>query len=133
MIGNAVRKLVRERAGHRCEYCRTRQIDEPFITYQIEHVIAVQHGGSDLETNLALACSHCNLHKGPNLSGIDPITGTIEVLFHPRTQTWEEHFEFLGPVVAGRTACGRATVRTLAMNADARIDLRLETLDDVSG
>ena len=127
MIGSATRRLVRERAADRCEYCRTRQVDEPFINYQIEHIIAIQHAGGDEDSNLALACSHCNLHKGPNLSGIDPLTDAIEILFNPRRQSWDEHFEFLGPLVAGKTPCGRATVRTLAMNSEARIDLRQET------
>ncbi len=57
MVLVTVRRLVRERAGSCCEYCRTRQSDEPFITYQTEHVIAIQHGGSDDESNLALACT----------------------------------------------------------------------------
>jgi 5-methylcytosine-specific restriction endonuclease McrA len=63
MIGAATRRHVRERAHYRCEYCHMRQDDEPFISYQIEHIIAIQPGGSDDEENLALACSHCNLHK----------------------------------------------------------------------
>lgn len=126
MIGAATRRLIRERAEQRCEYCRTRQDDEPFITYQIEHVIAIQHGGGDEEDNLALACSHCNLHKGPNLSGIDPDTGNVEPLFHPRRQRWAEHFEFRGPEILGRTSSGRATARLLKVNAPARIDLRQE-------
>ncbi len=125
MIGAATRRLVRDRAGRRCEYCRTRQADEPFISYQIEHVIAEQHGGGDEESNLALACSHCNLHKGPNLAGIEP-------LFHPRRQAWEDHFEYQAFFVAGKTACGRATVQVLAMNAQARIDLRQECQTDPS-
>lgn len=68
-VAAATRRLVRQRAGHTREYCRTRQLDEPFTTYQIEHVIALQHGGTDADDNLALACSHCNLQKGPNLAG----------------------------------------------------------------
>ena len=126
MIGAATRRLIRERAEHRCEYCRTRQDDEPFITYQIEHVVAIQHGGGDEADNLALACSHCNLHKGPNLSGIDPDTGKVEPLFHPRRQRWTEHFEFRGPEILGQTPSGRATARLLKMNAPARTDLRHE-------
>lgn len=129
MVVAATRRLVRQRAEHRCEYCRTRQLDEPFITYQIEHVIAIQHGGTDEEDNLALACSHCNLLKGPNLAGIDPLTGIIEPLFHPRRQTWDEHFEFHGALISGKTPCGRTTVRVLAMNAEARVDLRQELLN----
>lgn len=132
MIGVITRRRVRERAENRCEYCRTRQDDEPFISYQIEHIIAIQHGGNDDEENLALACTHCNLHKGPNLAGIDPMTGNIEPLFHPRRQSWAEHFEIHGPLIHGKTPCGRATVRVLAMNAEARVDLRQEIQVDES-
>lgn len=124
MISAATRRRVRERAAERCEYCRTRQADEPFIRYQIEHVIPKQHGGPDDERNLALACPQCNLHKGPNLSGIDPLTGTIESLFNPRQQAWHEHFEMRGSYLFGKTATGRTSVRVLAMNDEARVDLR---------
>lgn len=126
MIGAATRRHVRERAGDRCEYCHIRQADEPFITYQIEHVIPKQHGGTDDAGNLALACPQCNLHKGPNLAGIDPESGAIEPLFNPRLQAWDEHFEARGPHLFGKTATGRVTVRVLAMNDDARVDLRRE-------
>ena len=71
-----LRRLVRERAGSRCEYCGMRQeFDE--LPFQIEHVIPRKHHGSDEEDNLALACFACNNHKGPNLSGVDPPTGQI--------------------------------------------------------
>lgn len=126
MIGPAARQRVRERAGRRCEYCHTRQADEPFITYQIEHVVPKQHGGTDDDENLALACPQCNLHKGPNLAGIDPETGAVEPLFNPRRQSWEEHFEAGGPNIVGKTAAGRVTVRVLVMNDEPRLDLRRE-------
>ncbi len=124
MTEAALRRLVRGRAGHRCEYCHMRQEDEPFVTYQIEHVIAIQHGGGDEDANLALACSHCNLHKGPNLAGIDPEINAVEPLFHPRRHTWDDHFQRDGSLLGGRTPCGRATVRVLAMNAPIRVELR---------
>lgn len=133
MIGAALRRTVRERADHRCEYCGMRQDHEPLISYQIEHVIAIQHGGGDESNNLALACTHCNLHKGPNLSGIDPETGTVVALFHPRLNVWSEHFRTNGAEIVGLTPCGRATVRVLDMNSRARLDLRLAiqlTADD---
>jgi 5-methylcytosine-specific restriction endonuclease McrA len=84
----AVRNFVRSRAGNRCEYCRSNQDDEPFAQFQIEHVIARQHGGSDAADNLALACSNCNLHKGPNLAGLDPLDGALVRLFNPRRDRW---------------------------------------------
>jgi len=126
MIGAATRRYVRDRAEYRCEYCQLQQDDLPFFNHQIEHIIAIQHGGGDDEANLAWACSHCNLHKGPNLSGIDPISGNIETLYNPRQQMWNDHFEFLGSTLLGMTPCGRATVRVLAMNAEDRIEMREE-------
>lgn len=98
----------------------------PIATFHIEHVVPRQHGGGDDADNLALACHHCNLHKGPNLSGIDPLTGAIESLFHPRHETWEEHFAREGSIIVGLTSTGRTTVRVLAMNAPARVELRRE-------
>ena len=88
-----LRLLVRDRADNRCEYCRLRQEHLPFVTFQIEHIRARQHGGLNDETNLALACDRCNAHKSPNLSGIDPETDEMVELFNPREQAWEEHFE----------------------------------------
>jgi hypothetical protein len=127
----AVRTLVRERAGDRCEYCHLKQEHLPFSTFHVEHVIARQHGGADDPSNLALACDRCNAHKGPNLSGIDPETGDIVPLYHPREHIWEEHFRESEAVITGLTAIGRTTVRVLNMNEDRRV--RLRTLLKQSG
>jgi len=76
--------------------------------------------------NLALACQRCNLHKGPNLSGVDPVTGELVQLFHPRRDRWAEHFRFEGVRLEGLTTTGRATVDVLAMNDARRLELRSE-------
>jgi 5-methylcytosine-specific restriction endonuclease McrA len=34
---------------------------------QIDHIIAIQHSGPTVESNLALACYACNRHKGRTL------------------------------------------------------------------
>ena len=34
-----------------------------------------------LVSNLAVACHHCNLYKGPNLTGIDPSTRKVVRIF----------------------------------------------------
>lgn len=80
----ALRERVRTRAGQRCEYCRLHQRYAPFVSFHIEHIVPRQHGGSDDPSNLALACHRCNLHKGPNLTGIDPESGQVVQLFNPR-------------------------------------------------
>jgi acyl dehydratase len=53
-------------------------------------------------------------------------------LFDPRTQAWKRHFEWIGPVVVGRTQTGRATVAVLDMNDPGRVELRqvLMRIDD---
>jgi hypothetical protein len=115
-----LRQTVRDRAGYRCEYCH---FPERFaeLPFQTDHIIAEQHGGPTVEDNLALACARCNRYKGPNLSGIDPETGTITRLFNPRTDDWSEHFLWRDENLAARTAIGRATLVVLHMNhPDAR-------------
>lgn len=124
-----LRDRVRERAGHRCEYCRLRQSHSPLPKHQIEHIIPRKHKGTDDDVNLALACALCNLSKSSNLAGIDSITGEIVPLFNPRTEDWNDHFAFQGAWIVGLTPTGRATVDVLNMNNDPdRVQLRIELL-----
>jgi hypothetical protein len=118
-----LRRLVRQRAGDVCEYCGLRQEQEP-LPFHVEHIMPRQHGGADTPDNLALACHHCNLHKGPNLAGLDPESGQLIRLFHPRADRWEEHFARFGNEIVGLTPIGRATVEVLRMNEDGRAELR---------
>jgi hypothetical protein len=118
--------LARERAGDRCEYCGLLQAQDLYNTFHVDHIVAQQHGGGDESGNLALACFHCNAHKGTNLTSIDPETGSIVPVFHPRTQRWHEHFRMQGTVVVGLTPIGRATVKLLDMNFVDRQELREE-------
>jgi hypothetical protein len=108
-------EFVADRADRACEYCR---IPEAFYpgTFVSEHVIARQHGGSDHDENLAFSCVRCNLHKGPNIAGLDPEGGQLTRLFNPRADIWDEHFEWYGHILKGRTPVGRTTIRVLAMN-----------------
>jgi hypothetical protein len=91
-VAGSLRELVRRRAGGRCEYCGIRQQADPFFTFHVEHIIARQHGGATVESNPVRACHHCNFHKGPNLTGFDPLTGAVVQLYDPRTAQWAEHF-----------------------------------------
>ena len=79
MIDAATRRLVRERGGSRCEYCGLSQAQQSFPDFHIDHSIAQQHCGTDDPANLALSCYHRNLHKGSNLTGLDPETGALVV------------------------------------------------------
>jgi HNH endonuclease len=124
MITSQIRAQVRERAQNACEYCHLHQDDSPLATLHIEHIIPKIHGGNDDIDNLALACIDCNLHKGTNLTGIDPETNALAELFHPRSQEWQEHFELKGIYLAGKTAAGRTTIRVLNINSEDQLALR---------
>jgi 5-methylcytosine-specific restriction endonuclease McrA len=124
-MNTATRALVRQRADNRCEYCQIHQDDSPLAALHIEHIRPLKHGGSDDESNLCLACIDCNLHKGSNLTGVDPNTELVTLLFHPRTQRWNEHFQWDGIHLVGLTDVGRATIRVLCMNSDEQLELRM--------
>jgi 5-methylcytosine-specific restriction endonuclease McrA len=121
----ATRSLVRQRADHRCEYCQTHQEDSPLAALHIEHIRPLKHGSTDDESNLGLACIDCNLHKGLNLTGIDPLTDALPPLFHPRQQHWDEHFLWEGIHIVGKSDVGRTTIRVLCMNSDEQLELRM--------
>ena len=102
----ALQQLVRHRAGNRCEYCGI-PAEALQRTLHMEHVIPRKHAGPTDADNLALACRHCNLHKGPNLTGFDPDSGVLCELFHPRKQVWPDHFWRDGVRITGITPCVR--------------------------
>jgi 5-methylcytosine-specific restriction endonuclease McrA len=87
----ATRERVRQRAKSCCEYCGLPEA-HVLTPFQIEHVVAKQHRGKDTLGNLAYACLRCNLNKGPNLAGIDPLTRKLTRLFNPRRHLWQRHF-----------------------------------------
>lgn len=116
---------VRERANHRCEYCQLKQEDSPLAVLHVEHITPIKHGGGDELDNLALACIDCNLHKGANLTGIDPDTREITPLFNPRRQVWSEHFKWQGVQITGLSDCGRTTVVVMNMNSEDQLGLRM--------
>jgi hypothetical protein len=124
-MNESVKQAVRERASFACEYCQLAEHSSPLARLQIEHVRPRKHGGGDETDNLALACIDCNLRKGVNLSGIDPETGAITELFNPRSQVWQEHFEWSGFYIVGTDSTGRATVNCLDMNSPDRLLVRL--------
>ena len=120
---------VQRLAGERCDYCRMPAAYDP-LPFQLDHIIAQQHGGETVLENTAWSCLHCNKHKGPNIAGIDPLTGQMVALFHPRRQRWHRHFEWDGPILVGRTRTARATIRVLAINDLAAVAFRAELMQE---
>ena len=124
----ATRQFVQERSGNRCEYCHLPQAAATFLAFHVEHIQARQHIVDDSSENLAWACPDCNRHKGPNLSSVDPLTRQVVLLFNPRNNNWSDHFRREHALIIGLTASGRATVRLLRMNSEARVEIRSELL-----
>jgi hypothetical protein len=122
-MDSATREFVRSRAANRCEY-RLLPQNCCSLTHHIEQIVAKRHGGSDDQSNLALACHRCKLRKGPNLTGGDPFTGELVPRSNPRSDAWGDHFRARGAVVEGITAAGRTTIPVLSMNDARRIESR---------
>jgi hypothetical protein len=121
----ALRRVVRQRAGERCEYCLIPE-SLTLAAHWVDHVVAEKHGGQTEDGNLALSCVLCNLHKGSDLTSIDPETGQITPLFHPRRDRWADHFRLVGTRIEPLTPTGRVTVRLLQLNHPDRVEEREE-------
>ena len=116
---------VAQRAAHCCEYCQAPEAIFNF-PFEVEHIIAARHGGSDDESNLALSCRSCNLYKSDHLEAVDPQTGNNVLLFNPRQDRWQEHFRVdqASATLIGLTVIGRATVERLQMNKPIQLAAR---------
>lgn len=116
---------VAERAVHRCEYCGAPEAVFNFA-FEVEHIEPVVRGGADDDSNLALACRSCNVHKGDAIESPDPDTRTVVRLFHPRRDEWSVHFttDASTGAIVGKTAAGRASVSRLGMNTPVQLAAR---------
>lgn len=120
---------VRQRAAGRCEYCHLPQAFA-VARFQVDHIIAEKHGGLTDFENLAWACLSCNMHKGPNVAGVDPVTDSVTPLFHPRRDQWNEHFEWNGAWLRGLTDKGRSTVAVLEINHVDALQVRAALMEE---
>ena len=90
-IPSDLRRLVIERAGNRCEYCRYPGGYSP-QSLSLDHLTPRHHGGGTSADNLALSCQGCNSHKAARTTARDSLTDAFVALFNPRTQRWRDHF-----------------------------------------
>jgi HNH endonuclease len=119
-VSAALRAQVRSRAAGRCEYCKVPETVTA-LQHEVDHIIATKHGGETGSANLALCCTLCNRYKGTDLASIDPESGDIERLFHPRRHPWHDHFRLQGGTILPLTAVGRVTIRLLQLNRAERV------------
>jgi|SRR5450432_3642888 len=119
-IPDKLRDLVYERATGKCEYCLIHD-DDTYRPHEVDHIVAEKHGGQTDEVNLCLSCFDCNRHKGSDLASLDPSSGDIVLLFHPRHDIWENHFTIDGGLIQAISPQGSATARLLDMNNPRRV------------
>jgi hypothetical protein len=121
----ALQRLLQERARGVCEYCRS-SVEVTGQDLTLDHIFPTSRGGPHDPDNLCLCCSWCNLYKQAAVDGIDPRSGRVVPLFHPRLQQWEDHFRWSPTAtrVIGRTAVGRATIQALRLNRPSLVRSR---------
>ncbi len=128
-ISAALRKRVAIRANFRCEYCRLPEI-VVLVKFQVDHIIAIQHGGKTIFLNLANICPICNGNKGPNVGTVFPGKEDVFVpFFNPRKHNWHDHFEIRSGEIFPKTLIAAGTIKILAFNKPERV-LERKALQD---
>ncbi|HRF98177.1 MAG TPA: HNH endonuclease signature motif containing protein [Aggregatilineales bacterium] len=123
-ISKNLRQQVFERAKRLCEYCQSAQII--IVLLEIDHILPESLGGKTELDNLCVACRSCNAYKKDAIEAIDPQTNTMQPLFNPRQQRWNDHFQWdkTGTQMIGLTAIGRCTIEKLRINDAGMIQAR---------
>lgn len=127
-LSEEMRTSVAERANHCCEYCRL-PLRYSLFRFQVDHIVSIKHGGQTILENLALSCGFCNINKGSDLGTFLDSPRHLVPFFHPRFDTWYEHFELEGAVIVAKTSVGAATVKIFRFNQVERIMERQILLD----
>ena len=124
-MNKALRQATKQRAKFLCEYCLCSEFFSP-DPFEIDHIIPQVLNGVSSEDNLALACSGCNGHKSDASHAIDPATGILTALYHPRKDDWATHFrwDISFTIIIGISPIGRATVERIKLNRENIVNLR---------
>ncbi len=119
-----LRRRVRAHFLQRCAYCQSSEA-LTVVTFEVEHIQPLSHGGQADFENLCLACPTCIRHKANRVIGLTH-EGTETRLFHPQRDNWFAHFDCSvnGTVIVGLTEIGVATVNLLRMNRPQLVEVR---------
>lgn len=119
-IPDRLRLLVAKRAQGYCEYCHLHE-EDVFLSFQIDHIISLKHGGETHEANLAWTCFSCNNNKGSDIGTILFPENLFIRLFNPRIELWEDHFEIIDYLIHPKSLIAEATIKVLQLNEVERI------------
>lgn len=128
-ISPELRKAVQELAKNRCEYCLISE-EYSYASFEIDHIIALKHGGLGEVDNLANSCPICNKYKGSDVASYDPESGELTPLFNPRKDKWSIHFKIANNgEIQPLTKVGRVTVKLLQLNKSERVKERKSMIE----
>ncbi len=119
-VNAELRRTVKVRADHVCEYCLIHE-DDTVFGCQVDHIIAKKHGGATDADNLSFACTFCNRSKGSDIGAVAPSSGEYVRFFNPRLDRWGEHFALHDNFIVPRTPIGEATAKILGFNVPERV------------
>jgi hypothetical protein len=121
----AIQRAILELSHDYCEYCI---LPSNFSTdyFHHEHIIPLFLDGKTELQNIARSCGICNNNKSDKIEHFDPLTQLKVRLFHPRQDTWVDHFHWNKDdlYIVGITPIGRATIDLLKLNRTNAVNLR---------
>lgn len=74
-VSKSLRYEILRRDNFTCRYCGR---SAPEVTLEVDHVVPVAHGGSDLPENLVAACRDCNSGKSSSSASSEVVADVIE-------------------------------------------------------
>lgn len=92
-VSPALRSRVRRRARGLCEYCRCSE-ELTGHDFTVDHILPEARGGKTRAPNLCWCCFWCNNFKHARTEVPDPRTGQRVPLFNPRSDVWDDHFQW---------------------------------------
>lgn len=122
-IPASIKRIVAERAGFRCEYCRLSEAVS-FYSFHIDHIKSTKHGGKTVLENLAYCCPDCNYFKGTDVATFGEDDARLIRFFNPRIDDWSEHFHLNDVEISGKTEIGTSTERIFKFNDPDRLIFR---------
>ena len=117
-----IRLALQGETDSKCAYCESRI--RHVTTEHVEHIEPKSRRPDLLLewSNLTIACPKCNQHKADYHS--------VEVpLLNPYRDDPEEHLEFYGAIVLGKTLRGRVTVQRLELSRAGLLEPKAERIE----
>ena len=125
-------RAIRQRADGKCEYCRIPQFAFP-LPFQIDHIIAEQHGGQSVANNLVWRVRVATGIKALTLLDLIRSRAKSSVSFIRERISGASISNSNGALIVGKTSIGHVTVQVLSMNDYDLLLLRVQLIEEGAG